>query len=68
MNRQLMDQATVKLDEAIAKEKKFANTLANGSERHVAMATRQVDKLLDEAVALEAEALAAPEQEAPLAA
>ena len=68
MNVALMEQANAKLDEAIAKEDKFANKLANGSEREVAMVKRQVEKLLDEAVRLEADAIAAPAEEPSLAA
>ena len=68
MNAALMEQANAKLDEAIAKEDRFANTLANGSETQVAMVTRQVDKLLDEAIRLEADAIADPAQAPSLAA
>lgn len=68
MNAALMEQANAKLNEALAKEDKFANKLANGSEREVAMVKRQVDKLLDEAVRLEADAIADTAREPSLAA
>ena len=68
MNAPLMEQANAKLNEAIAKEDKFADTLANGPEKQVALVKRTVDKLLEEAVQLEAKAIATPAAEPALAA